>query len=132
MWSISPRRMASFERARAACVTVPGILLGLFTLFNVNFPWLQQQSDLAIFVGLGMVLCFLVYPTHPRLKSVRSLWFVDTLLALAAVACCGYVVIQSEPAFDSLWTGGRSLGDRAGSESATCHLPCPYAATADI
>lgn len=107
-----------FERIRSLAVTVLGIVLCLFTLSEVNFPQLQFQSALAVFVLLGLVLCFLLYPLHPRLKNVVALRYVDVLLALASVISCGYVVVQSEPSFASLWSGGLSLGDRAGIETA--------------
>ena len=37
-----------------------GGLLCLFTLVEVNYPLLSPQSQLAVFAGLGLVLCFLV------------------------------------------------------------------------
>ena len=91
-----------FERIRNAAVTLLGILLCLFTLVEVNFAVLQTQSELAIFVMLGMVVCFLVYPLHQQLKDNKLCRGVDVLLALGVVACCGYVVIQTEPFFNDL------------------------------
>ena len=106
-----------FERVRTVSVTLLGILLCFFVLAEVNYPRLQFQSALALFVMLGMVLCFLSYPVHPRLKDVKALRCVDVLLAVATVLCFGFVVAQTEPIFKGLWIGGQSLGDRAGIES---------------
>lgn len=114
-----------FERIRVHTVTWLGVLLCLFTLWEVNFPALQSQSALAVFVMLGMVLCYLVYPAHPKLKDNVAARSVDVLLALATVACCGYVIVQIEPACEAFWLGGkldetvRALGNRAGDENGT-------------
>ena len=43
---------------KKSVVTILGIVLCLFTLFEVNYNTLQPQSALAVFVGLGLVLCF--------------------------------------------------------------------------
>ena len=110
-------RPLPLPRFRKLAISVLGILLCFFTLAEVNFPRLQIQSALAIFVLLGLVLCFLAYPIHPRLKDVRWLRYLDLALALLGVICCGYVVLQTEPRFDFLWSGGQSLGDRAGIET---------------
>jgi hypothetical protein len=42
---------------------IAGFLI-LFTLWEVNYPLLQPQSDLAIFAMVGLVLCFLNFPTR--------------------------------------------------------------------
>lgn len=108
-----------FARICKAIVTVLGIALCLFTLAEVNYNQLQPQSALAIFVMFGLMLCFLVYPLHPRLKDVTALRVFDLLLAVTVVVCCGYVVLQTEPAFKHYWSGGISLGNRAGAETTT-------------
>jgi TRAP transporter 4TM/12TM fusion protein len=92
-------------------------LLCLFTLSEVNYPRLAPQSQLAIFSGLGLVLCFLNQPLHRRWKDQRWLRAFDLLLALLAIACCTFVVVQTEPLFEGLWLGGQSLGNRAGQET---------------
>jgi TRAP transporter 4TM/12TM fusion protein len=93
-------------------------LLCLFTLAEVNYPRLAPQSQLAIFAALGLVLCYLNRPLHRRWKEVRALRVLDALLASLAVACCAFVVVQTEPLFESLWLTGQSLGNRAGQETA--------------
>ncbi|MCA9132240.1 MAG: TRAP transporter fused permease subunit [Planctomycetales bacterium] len=96
-----------------------GVLLCLFTLFEVNYNQLQPQSALAVFVGIGLVLCFLVYPLDKRLQDVALLRWLDVLWAVAVAICCGYVIVQTEPFFKSYWSGGISLGNRAGIETST-------------
>ena len=93
-------------------------LLVLFTLAEVNYPRLSPQSQLAIFSGLGLVLCFLNRPFSRRRAKVFGLRVFDVALALLAVVCCAFIVVQTEPLFESLWIGGQSLGNRAGQEAA--------------
>lgn len=113
-----------FERVLKSAVLVLSVLLCLFTISEVNFQQLQPQSALAIFVMLGLALCFLTFPAHPKLKENRAFQVVDVVLALAVIVCCGYVVVQTEPAFQDYWLGGandatpRAIGDRAGDENA--------------
>lgn len=105
------------ERLVKPVVTGLGVLLCLFTLFEVNYNTLQPQSALAVFVGLGLALCYLTFPVHKRLAGVRALRFVDIVLAISAAACCMYVIVQTQPIFSSFWGDGISLGDRAGGET---------------
>jgi len=105
------------ERLVKPVVTGLGVLLCLFTLFEVNYNTLQPQSALAVFVGLGLALCYLTFPAHKRLAGVRALRFVDIVLAISAAACCMYVIVQTQPIFSSFWGDGISLGDRAGGET---------------
>ncbi len=107
------------ERATKSVVTGLGIFLCLFTLFEVNYNLLQPQSALAVFVGVGLVLCFLTYPIHPRFANVKPLRLLDGLLAIMAAVCCLYVMIQTEPMFRDYWADGLSLGNRAGGETTT-------------
>jgi TRAP transporter 4TM/12TM fusion protein len=106
-----------FEQIRKTLVTVLGVCLCLFTLIEVNYPQLQQHSALAVFVGLGMVLCFLVYPLHPKFENNQKMRMADGMLALLTALCCGYVIVQTEPFFRDYWAYGLSLGDRAGIET---------------
>jgi TRAP transporter 4TM/12TM fusion protein len=103
---------------RRSVTVVLSALLVLFTLAEVNYPQLSPQSQLAIFAGLGFVLCFLNRPFSRRRRNVTALRIIDVVLANLAVACCAFVVIQTEPLFRSLWIGGQSLGNRAGQEAA--------------
>lgn len=107
------------EQITKFLVTILGVVLCLFTLFEVNYNQLQPQSALAVFVMIGLVLCFLVFPIHPRLKDVKILRWMDLVLAAAVVVCCSYVILQTEPLFKSLWAEGISLGNRAGIETTT-------------
>ncbi len=55
--------------------TLLGVVLCLYTLAAVNYPVLQPQSERAIFIGLGMVLCFLVYPFAIPIKEGETYSF---------------------------------------------------------
>jgi len=94
-----------------------GTLLCLFTLVEINYPNLTPQSRLAVFAALGLVLCFVNRPLHPKLKDRFVFVGLDLLLAVAAAACCLWVVVQNEPLFESWWLSGQSLGSRAGVET---------------
>ena len=105
------------ERRPSVLVLALSALLCLFTAWEVNRPTFGPQSTLAVFAALGLVLCFLRHPLHPKLKDVRALRVVDGLLVLATLFSCGYVVVQTEPLFASWWSSGESLGHRAGLET---------------
>ena len=95
-----------------------GILLCAFTLVEVNYPLLAPQSRLAFFALVGLALCFLNVPVHPSLKGHPLARAGDVLLALLAAACCGYIVVQTDPLFEAWWIDGAALGNRAGFETA--------------
>ena len=88
-----------------------GALLCLFTLVEINLPHFEVQSQLAIFAGLGLVICYLYRPIHPKLR------WLDAVLALASAITCGYVVVQNEAWGRALWINESTLGNRAGSEA---------------
>ena len=104
--------------ARRAVNTCLGAALCLFTLVEVNYPLLAPQSRLALFALAGLALCFLNVPLRPALKDDPRGRAADLALALLAAACCGYVVVQTDPIFEAWWIDGRSLGNRAGFETA--------------
>ncbi len=108
---------ARLESLRRALIGALGVGLCFFVLFEVNYNLLLPQSSLAVFVGSGLLLCFLAFPVHSRLASKPWLRGLDLVLGLAAAGACAYVVVQTEPAFGHLWSGGRSLGNRAGIET---------------
>jgi TRAP transporter 4TM/12TM fusion protein len=110
---------ALFDRVIKAVVTALGVAFCLYTLVEVNYNLLQPQSALAIFVGLGLVICYLTYPVSKPLKKVQALRWLDILFAVGVAITCGYVVFQTEPTFRAYWSGGFSLGDRAGVETST-------------
>lgn len=107
------------NRLLTGIAIVISIALCFFTIEEVNYNWLQPQSALAVFVGLGLFLCFLQFPIHKRLKDNSFFRSLDFALGLAAAVCCAYVVVQTEPAFKEYWALGESLGNRAGLETAT-------------
>lgn len=66
--------------------------LAVYVLVEVSIPLLPPLGELAVFGGFGLVLCFLgAKPAASRLGRI-----VDIILAVAAVICCGYLVVQSE------------------------------------
>ena len=95
-----------------------GIVLCLFTLVEVNYPLLAPQSRLGLFALFGLLLCFLNIPTHPKLADHRVGRAIDLTLAFLTIVCCGYIVVQTDPLFESWWIDGQSLGNRAGFETA--------------
>ena len=97
-------------------VPLLSVLLCLFTLAEVNYNRMQPQSALALFVLFGMALCFIQYPIHPKFKDNQLARWFDVLLGVAACACCAYVIVQTEPIFESFWLKGQSLANRAGDE----------------
>ena len=97
------------NRVLTGIAVVVSIAICFYTIEEVNYNWLQPQSALAVFVGLGLFLCFLQFPIHQRLKDNPFCRAVDLLLGIAAAVCCGYVVVQTEPAFKAYWALGESL-----------------------
>ena len=95
-----------------------GVLLCAFTLLEVNYPLLAPQSRLAFFALVGLALCFLNVPVHPKLKDDPRARIGDLVLAVLAVCCCGYIVVQTDPIFEAWWIDGQTLGNRAGFETA--------------
>ncbi len=104
---------------RPLITSVLGITLCVFTLVEVNYPLLAPQSRLGMFALFGLVLCFVNIPIHPRFKSTVVAHVVDVVLGVAAIVCCGYIVVQTDPLFEAFWVDGQSLGNRAGFETTT-------------
>jgi TRAP transporter 4TM/12TM fusion protein len=102
---------------RQLWLTMLGVVLCLFTLAEVNYPFLSPQSQLAGFAMLGLLLCFLHYPVHPRWINHPVARLIDVGLCLLVVVACGYVITQSESIFQAWWLQGQSLGNRAGQET---------------
>ena len=90
-----------------------------FTLLEVNYPRLTPPAQLAIFAMLGLIGGFLTIPARRSWKTVNPGWAFDWLLASVTVLVCLFVVIQTEPFFQTWWLTGRSLGNRAGLETTT-------------
>jgi TRAP transporter 4TM/12TM fusion protein len=111
-------RASSARGAPGALLTAAAVGFCLFTAAQVNYPTLTPQSQLAIFAMFGLGLCFRLVPAHPSLATHRTARALDAVLAVLTVLCCGYIVWQTEPAFAGTWFGGRSLGNRAGYETA--------------
>lgn len=108
--------MSSSSLVRRHSVQFLSVALCLFILAEVNYPQLSPISQLAIFSGLGLILCFLSFPVHARFRTAVWARALDWLLAASTAAVTAYLVVQTEPAFEALWWNGSSLGDRAGAE----------------
>ncbi|MBM3778947.1 MAG: TRAP transporter fused permease subunit [Acidimicrobiia bacterium] len=104
---------------RQAISRIIAVALCVFTLVEVNYPQLAPQSQLAVFALLGLVLCFLNVPLSHALKDHAAARALDLVLAGAAFACCAWVIVQTEPAFQAYWQSGMTLGNRAGFETPT-------------
>ncbi len=96
-------------------ISIIAVCLTVFTLVEVNYPFLTPHGQLSGFAGLGLLLCFI----QVRIKREAPRWThgLDAVLALLTIVVFSYIFVQSEPMFESLWTGSQSLGNRAGSES---------------
>ncbi len=120
-------------------VSALSVTLCFFTLITVNYNLLQPLSALAIFVMLGMILCFLTCPAarwierpegepteanRSRWQRTYRIWQTDRMVSIVlaglTAVCFGYLFVQTEPwpwFRDHLWLGGVSLGNRAGQEA---------------
>ncbi len=92
-------------------------MLVAFTAAEVNYPRLGPHAQLAIFATLGLLLCFHRQPAQPRFANLTIGRWLDRALMGLTLIVGAYIVVQSEPIGRALWTGGQSLGDRAGIES---------------
>ncbi len=92
------------------------VLLSLFILAEVNYPFLKPQSQLAIFAMLGLIVVFLKYPLHARFAENRFCQILDFMLVGSVIICFGYIAIQTEPIFERLWLNDVFLGKRASAE----------------
>ena len=110
------------QRIRRILFRTLAAILCLFILAEVNYHQLSPQSQLAIFAMLGLILVFLKYPIHRRLEEKVVFQVLDFVFVLAAVACFGYILVQTEPVFKRFWIDGQRLGDRAGMEAATDYV----------
>jgi len=108
---------AGESRSVASAITPRPLLTGLaallavYVLVEANIPLLPPLAELAVFGGLGLVLCFLGgglsvggaarSGTTPGplagmpLSRMPISRMIDIGLALAAAVCCGWLVMQS-------------------------------------
>lgn len=114
--------IAMLERTRRILFGILAAALSLFVLFEVNYPRLTPQANLAIFALLGSMLVFLKHPLHPRFEKSPFFQLLDFVFIIAVILCFGFVLLQSEPAFKEWWLAGRSLGERAGMETPADYL----------
>ncbi|MDP6039911.1 MAG: TRAP transporter fused permease subunit [Candidatus Latescibacteria bacterium] len=96
-------------------------ILSLFILFEVNYPHLTPQAQLSVFALLGLSLVILKYPIHKSVAKNSIFQGLDLFFATAIFFCFGYILIQTEPLFQSYWFNGQSLGNRAGLEHPLDH-----------
>lgn len=94
-------------------ITIVSVLLSIFVLSEVNYPFLTPHSQLAVFGGLGLMLIFLGSDTGPHIRRTT---------VLLTGLCFGFILIQNEALFSHLWLDQRSLGERAGQETTADYL----------
>ncbi|MYF54518.1 TRAP transporter large permease subunit, partial [Candidatus Poribacteria bacterium] len=104
------------KKIKRSLILPVAVALSTFILVEVNYPFLKPQSRLALFALLGLIIVFLKYPLHPKLADNPFIDILDFGLAFFSFVCCGYVILQTEPVFESLWLNGTSLGNRASAE----------------
>ena len=120
IWTLQPRKQIRFNLLEQKVkniifLTVSGLLC-FFILAEVNYPQLAPQTELALFAMFGLIVVFLNYPAHQRFAGHRAFQLLDVLLIGGVIVCFGYVVVQTEPVFQSFWLDGKPLGERAGAE----------------
>ena len=81
-----------FEKIRSTTVIILGVVLCLFTLVFANYG-VPKQSTLALFVLLGLVICFLTNPVSPRFKDVQSTK-LTSLVLLIVISDPSFVIIR--------------------------------------
>ena len=101
------------ELGRERLVRSLAVLLSLFVLSEVNYPFLTPQSQLAIFAALGLALIFL----RDDGSSGRTCRVLNLVTAACVVFTLGYIFIQNEPFLERFWVEGQPLGNRAGDET---------------
>ena len=104
------------EQLKQTLILSVAVLLSLFILAEVNYPLLKPQSELALFAMFGLIVVFLKYPLHPRFVDNRACQLLDFVLVGIVILCFGYIVLQTEPIFETFWVDGKFLGDRAANE----------------
>ncbi len=96
--------LSPLDRFRLTAITMLGVALSLFVLFEVNFARVSPLSQLAVFTLLGLSLCFLHYPASSRIAGKSLFRGIDLVLVLGTVVCCTYLILE-----------GNELGQRSGA-----------------
>ena len=111
---------------------VLSVVLCLFVLLAVNISlnsgdsWLakignglafSEISRLALFAMVGLLLVFLDRPVVKSWKDFLPLKIANWGMMAATVVVFGYIFVQSDAKFSTLWVNGDLLGDRAGNEA---------------
>lgn len=106
-----------FNQYRKNTFNTLAFALCVFVLVAVNSTLLAEQSALALFGMLGLVLVFLSRPLTKRWGDWTAFRIIDAVLIIATVVVFGYIFVQSEPLTSWAWVDGKLLGKRAGEES---------------
>ncbi len=104
------------KKIKRSLILPVAVALSVFILVEVNYPFLRPQSRLAFFALLGLIIVFFKYPLHPKLADNPLIDILDFGLAFLSFVCFGYVILQTEPIFESLWLNDTYLGNRASAE----------------
>jgi len=120
--SITPDNFESMNQAPKPLskgYAILAVLLCAYVMISIIKPVFPEQpmGQLSLFAMIGLCLVFIGTPAHPKLAGNRGARGIDGLLCLLAVLTFGYLLIQSEPLFQTLWVDGASLGDRSGAEN---------------
>jgi len=94
------------------------VVLCLYVLLSIIFPQFPEQraGKLSLFGLIGLLLVFIGKPIKKGMRPTTLSRGFDGVLCLLTVLTFGYLFVQAEPMFDFAWVGGKSLGDRSGTE----------------
>lgn len=111
-----------FNKSKDLIYNCLAVILSLFVLVAVNFDPFNEQSKLAMFGLIGLILVFLSRPMVKRWPEWQVGRWLDVVLIVATLIVFGYVFTQSEQMLSAFWVDGTLLGDRAGNETTTDYV----------
>ena len=95
---------------------VLAVLLSVFVTTAANTTLFVGQPGLAIFGMLGTLLILIDRPLIKRWADTWPVRIIDWCLYVGTVVTFGYIFVQNEKIFESIWIDGKILGERAGEE----------------
>lgn len=76
----------------AKVIAILAIMLSIFQLYVSLFSKLGVMQERAIFLGLGLVLTFLIYPTRKGWEGTKKEWIIKSIFIVGAVTSTIYIV----------------------------------------